>query len=223
MGKERKICLPAYKIAYSICFILILSLIRGIAYETEIGGALEPPLALLAAVFCADTYVQEILSKRSEIQRLCPLKKRTEAILRRLFLQELYLLVLSAAGYGMMLLFQSPIAHQALEKNGKYDLRLFGVCLGAAAVTLIFWGIFSHTISCLCRNMWAGMGISLLLWIFCNSMEGDRLLGNWNLFSYSFRDIENPGDLGWLKGKLLAILLSGLLGVLLPKIIKERG
>ena len=62
---ERKISLPAYKLAYAFCFVVILSLIRGITFSYEIGVAMEAPMAILAMVFCADTYTQEITSKRS--------------------------------------------------------------------------------------------------------------------------------------------------------------
>ena len=34
---ERKISLPAYKLAYAFCFVVILSLIRGISFSYEIG------------------------------------------------------------------------------------------------------------------------------------------------------------------------------------------
>lgn len=59
MGKEIKICLPFYKYAYSLFFIAVLSIIRGVIYTNEVGIALEPPIALLSAVFYGDTYVQE--------------------------------------------------------------------------------------------------------------------------------------------------------------------
>ena len=76
MRIESKICLPFYKIAYAVFFTGVLCLIRGVTYTQEIGPALESPMALLAAVFCADTYIQEILSGRYQIQRLYPLKNR---------------------------------------------------------------------------------------------------------------------------------------------------
>lgn len=54
LRKEMKIVLPFYKIAFSCCFIFILSLVRGVAFTDEVGIAMEPPLAILAAVFCAE-------------------------------------------------------------------------------------------------------------------------------------------------------------------------
>ena len=70
MKKELKIVLPFYKVAYAISFVVILSLIRGVTYTHEVGIAIEAPFAILTAVFCADTYVQEIRSKRFEVHRL---------------------------------------------------------------------------------------------------------------------------------------------------------
>ena len=57
---EIKIALPFYKIAYAVFFIVILSLVRGVTFSYEIGIALEAPMAILAASFCADTYTQEV-------------------------------------------------------------------------------------------------------------------------------------------------------------------
>ena len=72
MKKEMKIVLPFYKIAYAVSFVVILSVIRAVVFTYEIGLSIEPPFAILTAVFCADTYVQEITSNRSEVQRLAP-------------------------------------------------------------------------------------------------------------------------------------------------------
>lgn len=76
MNREMKIMLPFYKVAYAVSFVVILSLIRGVTYTHEVGLAIEAPFAILTAVFCADTYVQEIRSKRFEVHRLYPLKNR---------------------------------------------------------------------------------------------------------------------------------------------------
>lgn len=75
MKKEMKIVLPFYKIAYAVSFVVILSVIRAVVFTYEIGLSIEPPFAILTAVFCADTYVQEITSNRSEVQRLYQNKK----------------------------------------------------------------------------------------------------------------------------------------------------
>ena len=39
LKKEVKICMPYYKIAYSIAFVVILSAIQPVVYANEIGGA----------------------------------------------------------------------------------------------------------------------------------------------------------------------------------------
>lgn len=108
---ERKISLPAYKLAYAFCFVVILSLIRGINFSYEIGIAMEAPMAILAMVFCADTYTQEITSKRSEIHRLYPMKKRLVSMGIRMLVQEIVLFALSAIGYGMFYSFQLSLIH----------------------------------------------------------------------------------------------------------------
>ena len=68
---EGKIILPAYKLAYAFSFVVILSLIRGITFSYEIGVAMEAPMAVLAMVFCADTYTQEIPYKDAFLPLEC--------------------------------------------------------------------------------------------------------------------------------------------------------
>ncbi len=221
MEKEIKICLPFYKIAYSIFFIAVLILIRGLNFTFEIGVALEPQLALLAAVFCAETYVQEITSGRSEVERLYPMKNRMIAIFRRTGIQEIYLLILSAVGYGMFYVVQRPISFYSMPSFTGSEAGLFLISMAAFTVTLVFWGIFSVLLSSLFRNMWAGIGGCLLLWIVTNSTIGDRFLGKWNLFSYAFRDVEDRGDFSWVCGKIISIVVSIFMAAVLPKIIKN--
>ena len=52
MKKEMKIVLPFYKIAYAVSFVVILSVIRcSLVFTYEIGLSIEPPFAILTAVF----------------------------------------------------------------------------------------------------------------------------------------------------------------------------
>lgn len=224
MNKEMKICLPFYKMAYSIFFVVILSVIRGVGFTYEIGAVMEAPMALLAMVFCADTYMQEIISGRSEVWRLCPMKKRMASMMSRLIIQEAFLLLLAAAGYGLFLVFQKPLSLYELQQRTESELRQFLVYLAALVVTLGFWGILSHTLSCLFRNIWVGISICLILWIVTGFFTvGNRLFGSWNLFSYTFRNVGNSKDLSWLCGKIVCILSGMIMVIILPKIIKKRG
>lgn len=223
ISTERKISLPAYKLAYAFCFVVILSLIRGINLSYEIGVAMEAPMAVLAMVFCADTYVQEITSKRSEVHRLYPLKRRIRSISMRMIAQEIVLFILSAIGYGMFFFFQNPQSLYKAGQSTESELQMFLLFLAAMVVTLWFWGMLSNFISCLLRNMWAGIGSCFILWLTINSTFGEQLLGNWNLFSYTFRNITDSRDFRWLWGKVLCLLLCVLMALLLPKVIKKRG
>lgn len=223
MGKEIKISLPFYKIAYSLFFIVILSIVRGISYTSEIGIALEAPMAILAVAVCADTYAQEIISKRSEIWRLYPMKKRSRSLMKRMLVQEIFLIFLAMAGYGLFYVFQSPKARMVEQKIAEKEGIQFLTYLAAMLVTLWFWGILSNTVACLFRNMWAGMGGCLILWILTNSSAGEKYLGSWNLFSYTFRKIEDSGSFDWLCGKAVCICLGVIMMALLPKILEKRG
>lgn len=219
MKKEMKIVLPVYKMVYAFAFVVILSLIRGVVFTNEIGLSIEAPFAILTAVFCADTYVQEITSKRSEVHRLYRIKKRIYSIIQRLMIQEVFLLLLAVLGYGLFFAFQKPVTHPVTESE---TLQFIAYVL-AIVITIFFWGILANTLSMLFRNMWMGIGSCLLIWVATNSSGGDKLLGAWNLFSYAFRDIENATDITWLYGKVLCICIGFVLLIALPKIVRKRG
>lgn len=218
MKKEIKISLPTYKIAYAVCFLVILSLIRGITYTNEIGIALEAQMAILSLVFCSDTYVNEIVSNRAEVHRLYPIRNRVLSQYIRMFFQIVFLFLLAIIGYGLFLMFQRP-ALGALTN----ELSSFVTYTGAVFITISFWGILSNTIACLFRNMWEGIGVSVLLWVALNSQAGDHLFGKWNIFSYTFRNIENANDFSWMCGKVICIGLLILFLLLWPMILKKRG
>lgn len=219
MRKECKISLPFYKIAYAVFCVILLSLVRGVYVSREVGIALEPQIALLAAVFCADTYVAEIITRRSEVWRLYPPKKKLLAIYTQLFLQISFLFLLAAAGYGLFFLFQKP----TLSANFNYEIAQFFVFLASILITIAFWGIWANTLACVFRNMWLAIGACLLLWIITNSSLGVRYLGKWNVFSYTFREINGSDDFSWLCGKVVCILLGIAAVAALPKIIEKRG
>ena len=220
---ETKISLPVYKVFYAVFFIVMLSLVRGVTYSYEIGIALEAPMAILAVCVLADTYTKEITSKRSEIWRLRPMKKRMYSIYRRVVIQEIFLLFAASVGYGLFFLFQNPRTIGMGQSNLGNETGQFLVCLVATAVTLLFWGLLSNLLSCLFRNMWIGIGGCLILWMTANSSIGDRYLGAWNLFSYTFRDIENSKDFSWVCGKFICICIGMIMMAVLPKIIEKRG
>lgn len=222
MRQEIKISLPFYKIVYAIFFVVVLSLIRGVFFTYEIGIALEAPMAILASVFCADTYIQEIISKRSEIQKLYPIKKRIYSIFERLLIQEIYLFLLAVMSYGLFFLFQNPFSMNETN-HMQNEIIQFAVYLVAIVITLIFWGILSNTLAILSHNMWFGMGGCLVLWLITNSTLGERFFGSCNLFSYTFRNIEDNSDFTWMYGKIICIGLGFIMMAILPEILKKRG
>ena len=223
MIREMKISLTFQKQAYAVFFVVILSLVRGITYSDEIGVAIEAPMAVLAFTFCADTYTQEIVSKRSEIWRLCPMKKRMHSIYRHIVIQEMFLLAVAATSYGLFFLFQNPNINGMGQSGIENEICQFFVYFAAIAVTLGFWGLLSNLISCLFRNMWVGIGGCMVLWLITNSSIGNRIFGAWNLFSYSFRKLEDISDFSWIYGKVVCISIGIMAVAVLPKIIKKRG
>lgn len=217
MKKELKICLPLYKIIYSFAFILILSLIRGIVYIEEIGIAMEKPIALLSIIMCADVYLAEVYNKRREVFKLYSLKRQSIAIYRRFLILTLYLLFLSTIGYGLFY-SQKPV-----ELGTNSSLTIWIMFMISMICTILFWSMLSITISNFFRSVWIGIGCSLLLWLELGSESSNRILGSWNIFSYTFRNIEAINDWSWLNGKGISILLAVLMIVIVPTILRKRG
>lgn len=219
MKSEIKIVLPFYKLAYAFSFIAILSLIRGVTYTYEVGIAIEAPAAILVCVFCADTYVQEVVSRRSEVHRLYPMKKRIGSVFKRLLIQVAFLIFLEIIGYMLFFVFQKPITHPVTES----EIKQFLIYVFVMIITTFFWSVLSNTLSILFRNMWAGIGGCLVIWLSTNSSGGDKILGSWNLFSYTFRNIENSADLSWMCGKALCMIFVVVMLTALPKLLRKRG
>lgn len=217
MKQEIKICLPFYKVMYSLAYMVILSLIRGISFAEEIGGALDPNAALLAIVFCADTYVMERSGKRWEIFSLYAMKKKTKMIFRRMAVQIGYLCLISYVGY-FFFYWQRPMV--------LYDTthaRLYGNYLIAVTATVIFWSFLSVTAADFFRNQWAGIGICVGLWLGINSVWGNEVLGHYNIFAFVFRELGRTSDFSWIWGKALGVILAVIMAGTIPWMLaRER-
>lgn len=216
MKKECKICLPVYKLVYSVCFIVILSMVRGISGETEIGVTMQVGIGLLALVFCADTYECEYMGKRWEVFSLRPRRNQVKAVCTRLLVEMGCLFILSIVGYGLFY-WQRPRVGENLS-----SLELFLQYLPGAAASVLFWGTVTVVLSGILHNMMAGIAGSLVLWLTLNSTVGEALLGKWNVFAYTFRNTSNPADFSWLCGTILAVILSAAMIAAIPWVIKIR-
>lgn len=217
MKQEIKVVLPAYKVFYSLFFPVILCLIRGVSRADEIGGALDPSIALLSLVFCAESWVMERNGRRWEIFALYPAKNRLRTVFRRLAVQLCYLCVLSYAGY-FLCYWQRPSLPPEKTAAG-----LYGGYLCAVTATVFFWSVLSMTLSNLFRSQWAGIGGSFLLWLTLFSAFGEKALGNFNVFAYAFRELDGAEDFSWMAGKAAGIAAAAFLLALQPRILKRRG
>lgn len=215
MTIERKICLPSYKFAYSITFIVLVSLVRGITSIEEIGGALLPNISLLAIVLMADTYEPARREKRREIFHLFPQRLKAKAVVKRILIQLMYVQGLSMAGYGLFY-WQKPASYE-----GDSQIILFTVFLINLIPISAFWGMLSMTLVNVFQNLWEGVGCAVLLWLTAFSNFGDRIFGAFNIFAFVFRREE--GVSGWSGGSFLAAAAAILMVWAVPYIIKKRG
>lgn len=146
--------------------------------------------------------------------------KRVRSILERLAVQGIFLLLLAATGYGLFFAFQAPQAFFYQAGGAKAEIQEFLLYLAAIIVTIGFFGTLSNTLAAFFSNVWIGIGISLGIWIVSNSSIGDKYFGSWNLFSYTFRDVENGSNLCWIYGKVICICAVAVMLAVLPKILR---
>lgn len=217
MKQEMKICFPMYKIAYSMLFMVLLSLVRGITTIDEIGLAIQPYLALLAVVFCADTYICEWDERRWEVFTLVPVNNRIKAIYQRISVQTLYLW--AAGGIGFFLFFwQQPQNFRDVP-----IVREYGWYLCSMAVTVLFWGSMAVVITNLFHNRWAGIGCSAVLWLLIYSKLGVDILGKYNLFSYTLcRDLTQPSNMEWVYGNIVSCIAEMLMLMAIPVTVRTK-
>lgn len=218
MKYEVKICIPRYKLVYSLAFMLVLCVIHPIVYYNEIGVAIEEPVALLAAIFCADTYLTEVHSKRSDVFHLYSLKKQIKVIFRRIALQIIYVFGISCIGF-FLFFWQRPVN---LSKEITVPVMFTTFCI-AMIVTIFFWSILSAAVCTLFRNMWAGIGVLFAFWFGLISKRGGTLFGKWSPFSYSFCEPAEILHWEWLSGKVVVFVMTTGLLYLIPLILKRRG
>ncbi len=203
MKQDIKISLSLYKIVYSFVFIILLSLIRGISSAGEIGSAVDVNMSLLAVIFCADTYYQEFQGGRWEIFSLIPMKKRVHVIRRRLFIEYIYLILLSAACYAFFYI-QGPYLEEGASEG-----VLYGITIAAVAASIVFFGGLSMTLVNLTNNLWAGIGITVFLWLGFSSAAGYRLPIPLQIFAFANRDLAGEaGEFLWIWGKVTAVFLA---------------
>lgn len=217
MKSEIKIMLPIYKILYPVLFVILLAFVRGVAETREIGGILDTMTAVLAIVFMSDTYLIEIKEQRWEIFELYCLQRKKNMIYKRFLIQSGYLFFVSGIGYAFFFI-QKPA-----RQLWRAEFNLYIEFLFAVGISIAFFGVLSSIIANLFQNVWCGIGITLAIWLFLNSIMGDRIFGDFNIFAYAFKNSASNENHKWIMGKVIAI--AGILAmlVLLPKTIERRG
>ena len=215
---ELKNCLSLYKIFYSCAFILILCAIHPIIYYEEIGSAIQSPIAFLTIIFCSDTYLMEVKSKRADVFHLYDQKKQLKVISQRVCVQILYLLILSCVGY-VLFFWQKP----GSVNEGVSGTQIFLLFFIAMFGTIWFWSICSVILCTLLRNMWAGIGCLFGIVIGLISKAGSSFFGNLGLFSFSFCEPTQLMSESWIYGTLVSFIAGLFLFAVLPMALKKRG
>ena len=211
------IALPLYKVIYSGIFVILFFLIRGLAYTEEIGPVLDSMMALLSIIFCADTYYQETRGNCLEVFELYDGKMKCRAMAQRLMFQYGFLLLLTAVGYGLFYL------RGTWQHTQQSNIRMFADAMFACGISILFFGMCTFTVINLCRNLWTGIGICVVIWTLMTSTIAKKLPVWCNIFAYCL-NIPDTEQLSydWVWGKGMALLLTIFMVLLNRKLIQER-
>lgn len=217
MKYDAKICLPAYKICYACLYLILLSLVTGVAYQEEIGAVLDTNVSLLVMVLCAETYCMEWSGRRGEIFVLYESRRKSLMVCKRLLIQTVFLWLLACGGY-FCFFWQRPIDRGVVPFFG-----LYGSYVIAVTVTILFWSLLSMTISNLAGNQWVGIGACIMLWLAMTSKAGQEFLGDFSIFAYGSQSLNEFGrEWRWLAGKAVGLLAAVIMIALIPLILKKK-
>lgn len=170
MKYDLKISLPFYKVMYSIIFMAILIIIRGISTSGEVMAALEPNIALLAGIFFADNYYKEFSSGNIQVFYRYSLQKKMSAMFRRCMIGGLYLWFLAAVACLVYMFLYHPLGY-SFESNISIMINTLTVC----AISILFFGILSFTITNFTQNLEMGIGIFVIIWLCLSSKFAEYL------------------------------------------------
>ncbi len=219
MKHNIKIVITLVKICYSISFMVILAFIVGISSVSEIGAAMDANVALLAIIFCADTFEQELQANRWEVFYILPARSKYLTICQRILVQIAYLILLISIGYWVF------FWHKPAGLITGNEMLLYVTTILACAVSAFFFAILSITLVNLFHNLWAGIGATLTVWFLMNPTFQNKIsLPKYiDIFRY-----QNSAD-GWVdylsSAKLTAVITAILLLILNYRLIikgKER-
>lgn len=175
MRMELKITLPIFKLTYSLCFMGLMVLIRPVVSPGEILAALEPQVSLLAGIFMADNYYKEFSGERIACYYRYSAGRKYRSVLIRTGISLLYLLLLTALFYWGFVLIYRPMDYAMLPGASLSLGTLYGKTLEASAMSMLFFGAFSFSLTNLTQNMGIGIGGGFLLWLFLTSSWAEKL------------------------------------------------
>lgn len=204
MFVQLKVALPWDMFIVGILFSLFLPLICSVSTYNEIGGVIDPNFAFLAIIIFSNTYYIEIQQKTSEVFYLVPNHNKMLAVNKRILIKVVFMILLFMLSFLLFNFYRPHIISESYQ-------TLFIKAFFAVTSSVFFWGSLSYSLVNAMRNLWVGIGISIVGWVFMNSTFGRALPIVINIFAYG-----NTNDLGiqipnWEIGKILEIIIGFML------------
>lgn len=206
MKYDLKISLPLHKVLYAFVFMVIIVIVRQISSRSEIIAAMEPNIALLSAIFMADNYYKEFINEGIQVFYRYPAKFKYLSLIRRSFFSWCYLMLLSIITYWGFIYVYHPINYIPLS-----EISMFVDTLIACAVSSLFMGMLSFTITNFTQNLGIGIGITILAWGCLNSSISEFLPKCFQLFGLQVSDPQ----IGILQPYYISRIFYGLVAIFL--------
>jgi ABC-type transport system involved in multi-copper enzyme maturation permease subunit len=188
-----KATFPWYIGVSSGFFAVLLPFVLGCDTYEDLGVIMDRNFSFISIVAFADIYYIEFQQKTEEVFYLFPNKRIKHEIVKRVCLRLIVIFLL-------LLLSCYLFALKGLHLNVNNSLETV-IAQGIFAVisSIVFFGGISCLSVNVLRNLWKGVGISIVVWIILGSKWGETIPDFANVFAYG------EMDRNWIQGKCFGL------------------
>lgn len=215
-----KLSVPRYKWISTLCYMFFLCLLPLVHQISDITSLLDGYFGLLPIVFFSDILLMEYPGRNIEIFMLKSYRIKRYILLMRIFMNLLMLLCASMLFYGVFFLIHNPVINQ--EDSIIY---YFFISILIVLMNSLIFGFLSMLFSNLFSNRWAGIGISIFIWVSLISKWGRSLPVPINMFLFGKRELDgnpDPNAKLWFIGKMVMLILVIILAAIEQKWLEKR-
>lgn len=191
-----KVSLPWYISIPAIMFSLVFPFVFGCDTYDDVGIILDKGFSFLAVLVFSNIYYIEFQQKTAEVYHLVSNKNRRIDICRRIIIRLFFLIAM------VVICFEGYVLQGLHIYAGDVKEVLIAQAYFAIISGIIFFGGISFMLVNLLKNLGAGIGVTILIWLMLSSSIGLKLPASLNVFAYGATS-------DWIIGKIVA----GIMGI----------